>query len=72
MYFIPFFVPLTFHLTPYLKTGTETKMKIPSIPLTLNSKPLLTGKYKNMKVFIKIGLKDTVKMLAYCLSNSVF
>lgn len=25
-----------------------------------------------MKVFIKIGLKDTVKMLACCLPNSVF
>lgn len=71
MYFIPSSVPLTSYLIPYPKKGREAKMKRSSIPLILNYKPLFTGKYKNMKAFIKIGLKDTVKMLAYCLSNSV-
>jgi len=71
MCFIPPAVPLTSHLTSYPKKGREAKPQISSIPLILNCKPLFTGKYKNMKVFIKIGLKHSVKMLAYCLSNSV-
>lgn len=41
------------------------------IQLNLNYNPTFTAKQKNLELVIRIGLKDTVKRLAYCLSNSV-
>lgn len=45
-------------------------MKTSSTLFILNYNPLFTARCKNVKVVVRIGLRDTAEMLARCLSNS--
>lgn len=48
--------------------GRETAAKTSSMLFILNYSPLFTARCKNVKVVVRIGLRDAAEVLARCLT----